>query len=143
MFHLLSQLLNFSAYAGDSSNAPAAAVAPLVAGAANQAANHPLTQSAANAPSPLASLIPFVLIFLVFYFLMIRPQKKKAQQEEAMLAALNKGDEVYTRSGILGTIYGLNETIVTLEIAESVKIKVIRTQIAGSAKKLFEKDEKK
>lgn len=94
--------------------------------------------AAANAPSPFASLIPFALIFVVFYFLLIRPQKKKAQQEQAMLSALNKGDEIYTRSGIVGTISGLTDKIVTLEVDQGVKIKVLRGQVGGQFNKLFE-----
>ncbi len=86
--------------------------------------------------SGFASMIPLVLIFVVFYFLMIRPQKKKFQQEQDYLKGLKKDDEVYTKSGILGTIRGMTDTTITLEVAEGVKIKVIRSQVAGSAKSL-------
>lgn len=89
------------------------------------------------APNPLTSLVPFLLIFAIFYFLMIRPQKKRLQEEQAMLGALAKGDEVVTKSGFLGTVAGLTEKIVTLEIAEGLKIKVLRGQIAGPAKKVL------
>ncbi|MBF0314185.1 MAG: preprotein translocase subunit YajC [Oligoflexia bacterium] len=93
---------------------------------------------AAASPSPLTSLIPFAVIFLVFYFLLIRPQKKKAQQEEAMLAALTKGDEIFTRAGIIGTIIGLTDKIATIEVADGVRIKILRGQIGGHAKKVLE-----
>lgn len=98
---------------------------------------------AANAPSPLASLIPFVLIFIVFYFLMIRPQKKRAQQEEDMIKSLTKGDEVYTRGGILGTIIGQSEAVFTLEVSEGVKIKILKNQVAGLSKSILEAPTKK
>ncbi|MBT3235806.1 MAG: preprotein translocase subunit YajC [Bdellovibrionales bacterium] len=97
--------------------------------------------AAAQTPNPLVSFAPFVVIFIIFYFLMIRPQKKKMEQEQQMLNALNKGDEVYTKSGLLGTVSGLTEKIVTLEIAEGVKVKVLKHQVAGFAKALFEKRE--
>jgi preprotein translocase subunit YajC len=94
---------------------------------------------AASQTSPLTSLAPFVLIFGVFYFLMIRPQKKKMEQEKSMLVALGKGDEIFTKSGVLGIITGITEKIVTLEIDQGVKLKVLRNQIGGLSKTLFEK----
>lgn len=99
--------------------------------------------AAGQAPNPIASFAPFVIIFVIFYFLMIRPQKKRMQQEQAFLNALNKGDEVYTKSGILGKITGITDRIITLEVAEGIKVKILRAQIAGQAKALFEKKEKK
>src|SRR3989339_979435 len=99
------------------------------------------TTAAAPQSNPLMSMAPLLIIFVIFYFLMIRPQKKKMQQEQAMLAALNKGDEVYTRSGILGTITGLTDKLVTLEVAEGIRFKIIRSEVAGLSQKLFEKKE--
>ncbi len=58
-----------------------------------------------------------------------------------MMGALKKGDEVYTKSGVLGSISGLNDKIVTLEVADGVKIKVLKHQVAGLSKPLFEKTE--
>ena len=100
-------------------------------------------QDAAQKPGGLMSLLPFVLIFAVFYFLMIRPQKKKMEQEKNLLAKLAKGDEVYTKSGVLGVIYGLTEKIVTLDINDGVKMKVLRGHIAGFSAPLFETKESK
>ncbi len=97
--------------------------------------------ASAQQPNPLMSFAPLLVIFAIFYFLMIKPQKKKMLEEKAMLSALNKGDAVYTRSGILGTITGLTEKIVTLEVAEGVKFKIIRSEIAGPSQKLFETKE--
>jgi preprotein translocase subunit YajC len=95
------------------------------------------TETAAQ-PSMLQSLLPFVLVFFVFYFLIIRPQKKKMVEEQSFNSTLDKGVEVYTKFGLLGTITGLTDKIVTLEVAEGTKVKVLRSQIAGLAQKLFE-----
>ena len=90
-------------------------------------------------PNPLVSLLPFAVIFFIFYFLMIRPQKKRLQEEKALLKSLVKGDEIYTKSGILGTIVGMTEKIVTLEVSEGAKIKILREQIGGKTQGLFDK----
>ncbi len=103
-------------------------------------------EGAAPATAPQAGFmqfLPFVIIFIIFYFLMIRPQKKKMQEEQNMLNKLEKGDEIYTKSGILGTIVGINETVVTLEISEGSKIKVLRSSVGGKSAPLFEKKEEK
>ncbi|MDW8260181.1 MAG: preprotein translocase subunit YajC [Gammaproteobacteria bacterium] len=89
-------------------------------------------QAAGNAPSTGQMLQPFLLmvVFLViFYFLLIRPQQKKAKEHQAMLAKLAAGDECVTTGGILGRIVELGEQFVTLEIADNVRIKVQRFQI--------------
>ncbi len=82
----------------------------------------------------LASFLPLILMFVVFYFLLIWPQQKKAKAHKALLSNLKKGDEVVTASGIYGTITGITESVVTLEIAEKVRIKVSRSSIAGVVK---------
>ena len=89
-------------------------------------------QTAQNpqAQNPIMSFLPLILVFIIFYFLMIRPQKKKYEEEQELLSKLQKGDEVYTKSGLIGTIYGLTDKIVTLE-SEGVKIKILRSQIGG------------
>lgn len=100
--------------------------------------------AAAQQPNALMSFVPFVLIFVVFYFLMIRPQKKKMDEQNSFLNNLQKGAEVYTASGIIGTVYGLTDKVVTLDVGEGTKIKVLKAQIVGLAQKLFEtKEEKK
>ncbi len=91
-------------------------------------------------PNMFMQFVPFVLIFAVFYFLMIRPQKKRLDEEKKMLSSLGKGDEVYTKSGIIGVIYGLTDDIVTLEIENGVKMKMLRGQIGGLSKSLFKKE---
>ncbi|MCY4524617.1 MAG: preprotein translocase subunit YajC [Halobacteriovoraceae bacterium] len=99
-------------------------------------------QAAPPAPGGFTAFVPFILIFAIFYFLMIRPQKKRLQEEQNMLNALGKGDEIFTKSGILGKIIGLTDKIVTLEVADGVKLKVLKAQVGGLAKRLFDKEKK-
>jgi preprotein translocase subunit YajC len=94
-------------------------------------------QSGVQQQNPFMSFVPLVMVFGIFYFLMIRPQKKKLEEEQAMLKTINKGDEIYTKSGMIGTIAGLTDKVVTLEISEGVKIKLLRGQIGGLADKIF------
>lgn len=89
-------------------------------------------------PGFFEMMVPFIFIFVVFYFLIIRPQGKKQKEHQSFLTALKRGDEVLTASGILGRIDGLTDTYVTLEIADGVKIKMLRTQVAASSKTLNE-----
>lgn len=100
-------------------------------------------EAAASAQNPIMSFVPFIVIFAIFYFLVIRPQKGKVEEEQKMLQALAKGDEIYTKSGIIGTIHGMTDKIVTLEVENGVKIKFLRTQIGGLAKTIFEQAETK
>ncbi|MFZ1864058.1 MAG: preprotein translocase subunit YajC [Polyangiales bacterium] len=72
-----------------------------------------------------------LLMFAVLYFLMIRPQQKRAKQHDAMIGALKKGDVVRTNGGIRGEITALDERDVTLEVADRTRIKVLRSHIAG------------
>ncbi len=88
---------------------------------------------AAGGMANIAQFVPLILIFVVFYFLLIRPQQKKAKEHQQYLANLKRGDRVVTGGGIHGQITGLTDSVVTLEIAENVKIKVNRGAIAGSA----------
>ena len=79
----------------------------------------------------LMGFVPLVLMFVIFYFLLIRPQQKKAKEHRETLKDLKKGDPVITSGGLHGRITGLTDTIVTLEIADKVRVKVSRNQIAG------------
>jgi len=78
-----------------------------------------------------SAFIPFILIFIIFYFILIRPQQKKAKQQREFLKNLKAGDRVVTAGGLHGKISGLTDTIVTLEIADKVRVKVSRNQISG------------
>lgn len=99
--------------------------------------------AAAPAQSPFIQFLPFVLIFLVMYFLMIRPQKKRMQEEQNFLNKLSHGDEVYTKSGILGKVTGIAEKVVTIEIEGGTKMKVLKSHIGGSSAALFAEPAKK
>jgi preprotein translocase subunit YajC len=77
----------------------------------------------------LAGLLPLILIFVVFYFLIIRPQQKRAKEHKAMIDGLKLGDEVVTAGGILGKIRNLNDNFVHVEIADNTEVKVQRGQI--------------
>lgn len=72
----------------------------------------------------ITSLLPLVLIFVVFYFLLIRPQQKKAKEHQLMLDAIKKGDKVITAGGIYGVVENVNNTTLILKIAENVKVKI-------------------
>ncbi|MCY4489707.1 MAG: preprotein translocase subunit YajC [Deltaproteobacteria bacterium] len=85
---------------------------------------------AGGGPSTFISMLPLVLIFAVFYFLLIRPQQRKAKDHRNMLAQLKRNDEVMTTGGVFGKILGITETEITLEVAPNVKIKVGRGYIA-------------
>ncbi|HLB25639.1 MAG TPA: preprotein translocase subunit YajC [Nitrospirota bacterium] len=89
--------------------------------------------AAGGAPSMFTQLFPLIAIFAIFYFLLIRPQQKKAKEHRHMLDNLKKGDRVVTSGGIHGTIFSLTPEVVTLIIAENVKIKVGRGFIHGLA----------
>jgi preprotein translocase subunit YajC len=78
----------------------------------------------------LLSFLPLILIFVVFYFLLIRPQQKKAKQHQEMLGKLKKNDEVMTSGGIYGKVVALTDNVVTLEVAPNVRIRVNRPQIS-------------
>jgi preprotein translocase subunit YajC len=77
----------------------------------------------------LESMLLIVLMFVVLYFLMIRPQMKRAKEHKAMIEALQKGDEVVTAGGVLGRVSKLNENYITLEIANNVEIQVQRPSV--------------
>ncbi|BAE51319.1 Preprotein translocase subunit YajC [Paramagnetospirillum magneticum AMB-1] len=78
----------------------------------------------------LEQFLPLILIFVVFYFLLIRPQQKKMKQHKEMLGQLRRGDRVLTAGGIIGTVNKLiNDTEVSVEIAEGVRVRVLRTTI--------------
>jgi len=102
----------------------AAVAAPFAATSANAA-------EGAGPAGGFASFIPLILIFVVFYFLLIRPQQKQAKKHQAYLSDLKKGNKVITKGGIYGEITGLTDSVLTLEIADNVRIRVTRDAIAG------------
>lgn len=78
--------------------------------------------------------LPFVVLFMIFYFLLIRPQKKRMEKEQDFIKSIERGQEVYTKSGVIGKITGMTPQVVTLEISEAVRMKVLRSQIGGLLK---------
>lgn len=91
------------------------------------------TAYAADGPSAaggITSFLPIIILFVIFYFLLIRPQQKKAKEHRDMVANLKKGMRVITSGGIHGTITSTDDTTVGVEIAEKIKIKVVRGNIA-------------
>ena len=88
-------------------------------------------QAAGSSPqNTLMQFLPIVVLFVAFYFLLIRPQTKKAKEHREMVAKLAVGDEVVTTGGILGRITEAGETFVSVEIAQGVTIKVQRVQVS-------------
>ncbi len=98
-------------------------------------------QAAGGGMGGLESLLPLVLIFVVFYFLLIRPQQKKQKEHKAMLEALRRGDRILTSGGIMGTITKVqSENELIVEIAEGVKVRVARGMVADVMAKTESRD---
>ncbi len=97
--------------------------------------------SAASASSPsaiLVGILPWLLIFVIFYMLMIRPQQKRMKEHQAAIAAVKKGDEVITGGGIRGRVTKVMDDDVEVEIGQGVKVRIVKgtlSHIGASAKK--------
>ena len=78
-----------------------------------------------------SSFIPIILMFVIFYFLLIRPQQKKQKDHTAMIGNLKKGDQIITTGGLYGRITGISDTTMTLEIAEKVRVKGNRSNVTA------------
>lgn len=87
--------------------------------------------SGGGAQGGLGAFLPLILMFVIFYFLLIRPQQKKAKQHKEMLSAIRKGDRVVSSGGLHGIVTGIADDVVTMEIAPKVRVKVSRSSIAG------------
>jgi len=74
--------------------------------------------------SGLVGILPMILIFVIFYFLLIRPQQKRSKEHKAMVAAIAKGDEIVTNGGVLGKVIDVDDNFVSVEIAAGVNVKV-------------------
>jgi preprotein translocase subunit YajC len=84
--------------------------------------------------SQIWSFLPIILIFVIFYFLLIRPQQKQRKDHQSLLSNLKVGDNVLTSGGIYGRVTGLKDDKVTVEISDKVRVKVNRSNIAGVVK---------
>lgn len=87
---------------------------------------------------PLMNLLPIILVFIVFYFLLIRPQKKAQEAHKKMIAGLKKNDEVVTSGGIYGTIANVKEETITLRVDDNVKIELQKSSISAIRRKASE-----
>jgi preprotein translocase subunit YajC len=87
-------------------------------------------QAGGEAGGSLFSLLPLVVIFVLFYFLLIRPQQKRAKQHKEMVAALSKGEEVVTNGGLLGKVIEVDDNFITVEISSGLNVKVQRQAVA-------------
>src|SRR4051812_1446677 len=91
-----------------------------------QAANSAAPVGAPPQPGPLGMLMPFILMFGVIYFLIIRPQQKKMKEHQAQIEKVKYGDEVITNAGIFGKVTGITEKVITVEIADGVRVKMLK-----------------
>jgi preprotein translocase subunit YajC len=82
----------------------------------------------------LANFFPLILVFFIFYFLLIRPQQKKAKEHKKMLDGMKRNDEVITAGGVYGRVMSMTDTVVTLEIAPNVRIRIQRSQVGALVK---------
>ena len=85
------------------------------------------------APNPIASFIPLILIFGIFWFLVIRPSAKRQRELQATIEGLKRGDKILTHGGLFGEVAAVEPAAVVLKIADGVKVKVAKTGIAGLA----------
>jgi preprotein translocase subunit YajC len=85
----------------------------------------------ATQPGGLMSFLPLIIIFVIFYFLLIRPQMKRAKEHKKLVADLGNGDEVVTNGGLLGRITNVGESFITVELADNVQIKVQRHAVSN------------
>ena len=97
--------------------------------------NYAYAQAATQQPSMLASFIPLILIFLIFYFLLIRPQQKKQKEHKVLLDSIQRGDEILSSGGILGKVIKVDNDKLTVEIAKGVNVSIIRSTVADVIKK--------
>ena len=86
---------------------------------------------AAQGAGGFSSFIPLILMFVIFYFLLIRPQQKKAKEHREMINALKKGDRIVTTGGLHGRITAVGDTVLTVEIAEKVRVKIARGNVGA------------
>ena len=88
----------------------------------------------ASQPSGIMSFAPFILMFAVLYFLVLRPQQKKLKEQQDLLSSLKHGDEIITASGFLGKVTGITDKVVTMEVADNVRVKMLKSQVSQVVK---------
>lgn len=90
----------------------------------------PPAGSGGQTASPISAFMPLILIFIIFYFLLIRPQHKKQKEHQKILSELQKGDKIITTGGIHGVIVNIKEDVLSIKVAENVKIDINRANVA-------------
>ena len=88
-------------------------------------------QDAATQSGGLISFLPLIVIFALFYFMLIRPQMKRAKEHRQLVSGLQKGDEIVTSGGVLGKLTAIEDSFVTVKVAENTEIKVQRHAVAS------------
>ncbi|MGB0954961.1 MAG: preprotein translocase subunit YajC [Panacagrimonas sp.] len=86
--------------------------------------------AAPAAPNPLIQFAPLLILIVVFYFMLIRPQMKRSKEHKNMLGSLSKGDEIVTSGGVAGKITAIGENYLTVEVAENVSIKIQKPAVS-------------
>ena len=87
-------------------------------------------QSSAQQPSLFASFIPLILIFIIFYFLLIRPQQKKAKEHKILLDSIKRGDQILTSGGMIGKVIKADANELTVEISNNVNVRIFRSTVS-------------
>ncbi|SDE36350.1 preprotein translocase subunit YajC [Paracoccus isoporae] len=87
-------------------------------------------QAAGGGAGAIAQFIPLILIFVIMYFLILRPQQKRVKEHRNMVEALKRGDQVITQGGLIGKVTDVKDDELTVEIAQGVKVRVVRATIA-------------
>jgi preprotein translocase subunit YajC len=90
-----------------------------------------LAQTGGAAPSPLFQFLPIILIFAIFYFLLLAPMRKRQKAHQALLGNLKRGDKVVTNGGLLGEIAAVEDRVIHLKLADNVRVRVIKSAVAG------------
>ncbi len=91
------------------------------------------TGAEGGTPNPFLVMVPYVFILFIFYFLLIRPQQKRASDHRKFLESLKKGDSVVTDSGLFGTIASIHDDAVVLKVADNVKLRFLKVKVSGKA----------
>lgn len=99
--------------------------------AQTQAPAAPATGTAGKKQGLMDMLFPFFLIGIIFYFFILRPQRKRQQKQDLFLNALKRGDSVVTTGGIIGKIFGVTDTVVVLDLGNNQKLRVLKSHVSG------------
>lgn len=100
----------------------------------NSLANAAGEAPAGDGGSLLVNMIPFALIILIFYFLLIRPQSKERKKHAAMLTALKKGDRVVTSGGLIGTIFSVDDDTAILQLGDNIRVRILKSAVTALRK---------